>query len=353
MRFRTVGPLLRGSTPKRPRTDISCPAEEPEPISSPGSRSSKDLAARDADRLPPCERNGPPLKRARDGGGAGGRVSRRFSWRISRLFTTGPAYTTLLRVEGEPASDRLARLSRLGSCRSAVFRGLSTAPATTRRSAPWGFWLSGPRPPIDSVRAGQSGRPNEHSDRRGAGRRTYEGGAFHRSLTATPIPPSGEHHSSRTRPRGRSGPKPPASLTAGARGASGGLRAEVIPFRSGAFRGLLFPIANKVEALAVLPEGEPFVFFDYRYDREPAALSQVPFHNRPTLRIDEAEATFGRRSTLRPRLRRRSGAASTTARPRLRLEPRSSSPDEHWEDILYFNAAWFSRTLSAPLPWRG
>jgi len=63
--------------------------------------------------------------------------------------------------------------------------------------------------------------------------------------------------------------------------------AELLPFENRYF-GQSYPHGNKIEALAALPEGEPFVFFDTD-TRIPDDLTEVPFDSdRPmaSLRVE-------------------------------------------------------------------
>lgn len=59
------------------------------------------------------------------------------------------------------------------------------------------------------------------------------------------------------------------------------LGAEIVPFESRHF-GQTYPYGNKIEALAVMPEGQPFVFFDTD-TLFTGSLADVPFDfARPT-----------------------------------------------------------------------
>ncbi|MDF9304839.1 hypothetical protein P5P81_21065 [Tritonibacter mobilis] len=117
------------------------------------------------------------------------------------------------------------------------------------------------------------------------------------------------------------------------------LEAEVIPFESRHF-GQAYPYGNKIEALSVLPEGEPFVFFDtdtlltgeidavpFDFDRPSASLRREGTWPKPTL--------YGPGYTEIWR--------SLYARFGLDFESSLdlSQPDEHWRRYLYFNAGYF------------
>ncbi len=114
---------------------------------------------------------------------------------------------------------------------------------------------------------------------------------------------------------------------------------EILPFESTTF-GSDYPIGNKIEALAALPERQPFVFFDTDtlfLD----ALARVPFDfDRPTASL-RREGTWPVIELYGPgytaiwsALYRRFGLSF---RPTLDL----SQPDEYWGRYLYFNAGWF------------
>jgi hypothetical protein len=115
--------------------------------------------------------------------------------------------------------------------------------------------------------------------------------------------------------------------------------AEIRRFDSRAF-GAAYPQGNKIEGLAALPAGEPFVFFDTDtlfLD----ALARVPFDfTRPTASM-QREGTWPVIELYGP------GYAATwkSLYDRFGLEFESSldpaQPDEHWEKYLYFNAGWF------------
>lgn len=117
------------------------------------------------------------------------------------------------------------------------------------------------------------------------------------------------------------------------------LGAEIRPFESRHF-GDAYPYGNKIEALSVLPEGEPFVFFDTDtliLD----ALSRVPFDfDRPTASL-RREGTWPQIELYGP------GYTQTwkALYDRFGLDFASSLdlswPDEYWQRYLYFNAGFF------------
>ncbi|ASP22652.1 hypothetical protein ANTHELSMS3_04043 [Antarctobacter heliothermus] len=117
------------------------------------------------------------------------------------------------------------------------------------------------------------------------------------------------------------------------------LGAEIRPFEAQYFGGS-YPYGNKIEALRVLPEGEPFVFFDTDtliLDR----LSRVPFDfDRPTASM-RREGTWPQIELYGP------GYTQTwkALYDRFGLDFDSSLdldwPDEYWQRYLYFNAGFF------------
>ncbi|MBY6115817.1 hypothetical protein KUW09_15230 [Mameliella alba] len=117
------------------------------------------------------------------------------------------------------------------------------------------------------------------------------------------------------------------------------LGAEIRRFDSRYF-GAAYPYGNKIEALSVLPEGEPFVFFDTDtliLDR----LDRVPFDfDRPTASL-RREGTWPQIELYGPGYTRtwkalydRFGLDFGSS-----LDPRW--PEEYWQHYLYFNAGFF------------
>lgn len=117
------------------------------------------------------------------------------------------------------------------------------------------------------------------------------------------------------------------------------LGAEIRPFEARHF-GASYPYGNKIEALSVLPEGQPFVFFDTDtliLD----ALSRVPFDfDRPTASL-RREGTWPQIELYGPGY----GQTWKSLYDRFGLEFDSSLdpawPDEYWQRYLYFNAGFF------------
>jgi len=120
---------------------------------------------------------------------------------------------------------------------------------------------------------------------------------------------------------------------------TGDLGAEILPFESRHF-GETYPYGNKIEGLACLPEGEPFVFFDTD-TLITAPLSEVPFDfNRPTASL-RCEGTWPVPELYGPGY----DGIWKSLYDRFGLDFAStldlSQPDEYWRRYLYFNAGFF------------
>lgn len=118
-----------------------------------------------------------------------------------------------------------------------------------------------------------------------------------------------------------------------------GFGAEIVALTATRF-GQSYPYGNKIEALALLPAGEPFIFFDSD-TLITGDLAALPFDfSRPSASM-RRQGTWPEPPLYGPgyseiwkSLYDRFGldfAASLDA----------SQPDEHWERYLYFNAGWF------------
>lgn len=117
------------------------------------------------------------------------------------------------------------------------------------------------------------------------------------------------------------------------------LGARIVPFESRHF-GAAYPYGNKIEGLAALPEGEPFVFFDTD-TLVLGDLAAVPFNfSRPSASM-RREGTWPVEENYWP------GYTATwkALYDRFGLDFAASldlsQPDEYWERYLYFNAGWF------------
>lgn len=117
------------------------------------------------------------------------------------------------------------------------------------------------------------------------------------------------------------------------------LGAEVVPFENRIF-GESYPQGNKIEALSILPEGEPFVFFDTD-TLITGDLMRVPFDFSYPGASLRREGTWPEPTLYGPGY----GAIWKSLYDRFGLDFASSldlgQPDEYWERYLYFNAGWF------------
>lgn len=117
------------------------------------------------------------------------------------------------------------------------------------------------------------------------------------------------------------------------------LDAEVVPFSNKVF-GESYPHGNKIEALSVLPKGEPFVFFDTD-TLITGDISTVPFN------FDRPSASMRREGTWPEPTLYGPGYTdiwkSLYDRFGLNFESSldKSQPKEYWERYLYFNAGYF------------
>lgn len=123
------------------------------------------------------------------------------------------------------------------------------------------------------------------------------------------------------------------------RDALAGFGAEIRPFVARHF-GKSYPYGNKIEALAVLPPDEPFVFFDSD-TLVTGPLDRVGFDfTRPSASMRRSD-TWPQPPLYGPGY----AAIWQSLYDRFGLDFRSSldpaHPDEHWERYLYFNAGWF------------
>jgi hypothetical protein len=118
-----------------------------------------------------------------------------------------------------------------------------------------------------------------------------------------------------------------------------GFGAQIVPFENRHF-GQSYPQGNKIEGLAALPPGEPFVFFDTD-TLFLGPLSDVAFDfDRPSASM-RREGTWPQIELYGPGY----GAIWKSLYDRFGLDFASSldltKPDEYWERYLYFNAGWF------------
>ena len=172
----------------------------------------------------------------------------------------------------------------------------------------------------------------------GAGRLTYEAVLFAASLRHSDPAFEGRLIIADPAP-GPLWPKPANMTDRDALALLDELDAEVMPFQAEHF-GAGYPQGNKVEALDLLPQGEPFVFFDSD-TLVTGALSGVAIDpERPSASM-RREGTWPKPELYGPgyteiwrALYERLGMDFASS-----LDP--DQPDEHWERYLYFNASWF------------
>ncbi|WP_371168860.1 hypothetical protein [Aliiroseovarius sp. 2305UL8-7] len=117
------------------------------------------------------------------------------------------------------------------------------------------------------------------------------------------------------------------------------LGAEIIPFENQHF-GHSYPNGNKIEALAAMPDGEPFVFFDT--DTVVAGkLSEVPFDFEHPSASMKREGTWPKIELYGPGY----GETWKSLYDKFELDYDASldlsQPDEYWQRYMYFNAGWF------------
>ncbi|MCZ0960310.1 hypothetical protein [Paracoccus benzoatiresistens] len=123
------------------------------------------------------------------------------------------------------------------------------------------------------------------------------------------------------------------------RGLLADLGAEILPFTARHF-GAAYPYGNKIEALSVLPAGQPFAFFDTD-TLITGPLEQVPLATARPAASMRREGTWPEPPLYGPGY----GGIWKSLYDRFGLDFASSldlsQPDEHWERYLYFNAGWF------------
>lgn len=117
------------------------------------------------------------------------------------------------------------------------------------------------------------------------------------------------------------------------------LGAEILPFESTVF-GADYPQGNKIEALQMLPEGEPFVFFDSD-TLITDELSAVPFDFQRPSASQRVTGTWPMPTLYGPGYT----GIWKSLYDRFGLDFASSldlsQPEEYWKRYLYFNAGYF------------
>jgi hypothetical protein len=131
----------------------------------------------------------------------------------------------------------------------------------------------------------------------------------------------------------------PRITNADVRAALTDLGAEIIPFENRHF-GEAYPYGNKIEALAALPKGEPFVFFDTD-TLITGPIDQIAFD------FDRPSASMRREGTW-PTIELYGPGYTEIWKSlydRFGLDFEAtldlSQPDEYWQRYMYFNAGWF------------
>ncbi|MBM3605017.1 MAG: hypothetical protein FJX25_09735 [Alphaproteobacteria bacterium] len=118
-----------------------------------------------------------------------------------------------------------------------------------------------------------------------------------------------------------------------------GFGAEIVPFTARHF-GASYPQGNKIEALALLPPDEPFVFFDTD-TLVTGPLNHVAFDFARPAASMRREGTWPQPPLYGPGY----GQIWKSIYDRFGVDYGDtldlSQPDEHWERYLYFNAGWF------------
>lgn len=181
-------------------------------------------------------------------------------------------------------------------------------------------------PPFNILAIAQSGRLERQAALLAASLRHSAPDFPGRLIVAEPQPTGAwEGRDVRMSPEGR------AALTA--------LGAEIVPLHARVF-GQSYPYGNKIEALSLLPAGEPFLFLDSD-TLVTGRLDAVPFDfARPTASM-RREGTWPKPPLYGPGFE----AIWRSVHDRFGLDFESSldlsQPDEHWERYLYFNAGWF------------
>ena len=115
--------------------------------------------------------------------------------------------------------------------------------------------------------------------------------------------------------------------------------AEIAPFENKHF-SQSYPYGNKIEGLAAMPAGEPFVFFDTD-TLITGDLEHVPFDFAKPAASMKREGTWPEEELYWPGY----SAIWKSLYDKFGLDFESSldlsQPDEYWERYLYFNAGWF------------
>jgi len=123
------------------------------------------------------------------------------------------------------------------------------------------------------------------------------------------------------------------------RAALADLGAAVTPFESRHF-GAAYPYGNKIEGLAALPAGEPFVFFDSD-TLVTGDLAALPLATSRPAASMRREGTWPVEDLYWPGYTRTWKALYDRFGLDFAASLDLSQPDEYWQRYLYFNAGWF------------
>ena len=171
-----------------------------------------------------------------------------------------------------------------------------------------------------------------------SGRLTYEAVTFVASLRMFSPDFAGDIYVAEPQP-GPLWPKDPRMDDLEARSLLLRLGAKLLPFESKHF-GARYPHGNKVEALAAMPAGRPFVFFDTD-TLITGPIDQVPFaFDRPSASMAR-ENTWPTPPLYGPGYTKIWRAIYDHFDVSFEGTLDLSEPDEHWRRYLYFNAGWF------------
>ncbi|TDL84276.1 hypothetical protein E2L08_02070 [Palleronia sediminis] len=180
--------------------------------------------------------------------------------------------------------------------------------------------------PFDVVVIGQKGRVGYEAILFAASLRRADPGFAGRLIVAEPRP-------------GGAWPGDPRMSDAQRDLLAGELCAEIRPFDAVHF-GAAYPQGNKIEALAALDPGAPFVFFDSD-TLVTGPLSAVPFDfDRPCASL-RREGTWPEIEFYGPGYSEIWGSLYDLMGLDFASSLDPDQPDEYWERYLYFNAGWF------------
>lgn len=172
-----------------------------------------------------------------------------------------------------------------------------------------------------------------------AGRLQYEAVLFAASLRATSPGFTGKLIVAEPQPGPLWAGRPGISDDAVRALLTGELGAEIRPFESRHF-GQSYHYGNKIEALDVMPEGEPFVFFDSD-TLITGELGEVPFaFDRPSA-SRRVEGTWPQIELYGPGYTQTWRALYDMFGLDFESTLDTTQPEEHWRRYLYFNAGFF------------